>query len=237
MTQADTQDFTPLTDDAGSNIRKSLRHTIQRLLFNAIQPIAERIDSNWYAATVLFSDRATSCGPNEQNRCLTVNYTANDVLLVGPKHGHMLLSNANDAILPEALLAHLRVCDLMTHGSSRTIWNPKHNIRFVPGCTLILYEGKLVGAVERVDGFYVRVQGVTETVVDSRITYVHERQIKRQIRDVTGPAIGVSYLPLLPVDGVQMDTVEAISAQFYNMKSASPDPRTFDLGFLQDLFG
>lgn len=169
------------------------------------------LDPNWHSVRFCFSSvcllrrELTERPLTDKDACrLELDYRPTQVVLVGPRVGHMLLTEEVFGMVPEPILALM--CSFDFFGSHfHTVRNPKHVIELVDGKTIIEFENCTKGVVRNVrndDAFDVETLP-GEIDLDDDQTSFTRASLKEQfkIEACHGQAVDVDYFPLLGESG------------------------------------
>ncbi len=181
-----------------------------------------KLDPNWHEVSIQFSGlhdpqrKLVERPLTDKDACLVeFDYRPAQVILVGPKVGHMLLTEEIFGMIPEPLLALMRMCDVFkpwTH----SLKNKAHVIELIEGRTVIQFENCVSGVVRNVRGDEFDVEHFESNFgpspCDGKIEHYTRARLLEELEmdDCRCQAVDVRYLPYLPHDGRLMDTVEAV---------------------------
>lgn len=192
---------------AGRTLVDSLRAALLALA----KPHIESIDPNWVAFSVAFVENSSFVerDPDDAapDRRIDLDFKLR-AHFNGPERGSVDITEAIEQLVPEPLLALLRVADAYLAGqSSFSFRNDKHVVRIIPGRTLVDFENCEDGYVRTGDetGFEVEVLGgLGGLSPGTGDVYAYTLdQFKKELAEdgMRGQACAVSYLPLL--DGIE----------------------------------
>ena len=194
---------------------RSLTHLRRRLA-----EFASTVDANWHSVEIAFPgcneawktffDRPSD---DKDARRLEFNYQPK-VTLVGPKVGHMSITDKIFDIVPEPLIAFLCMQDLLGH-QNLDVSNPDHVVEIIEGRTVVIFENCVTGVVRNVQGDTFDVEGFAlegvEQLDEDQSHFTRAKFFAElEMEEPWGQATAVRYLPYLPEDGMLMDTVEAV---------------------------
>lgn len=192
-----------------------IRRRIHGAVIAKLRPHMEKIDPNWRCCRLGFEqlpfdkkdhDRKV---PSDGRLDLSLKFAY--AFFNGPAQGDVDLMDVIETLIPEPLVALLRVFDAYEDWHI-SFTNPKHQIQLIPGRVLIGFENCMDGYVKSVDGeqFTVEILGMLETTFGGT-GEVYEYtldQLKKELKDdgMNCQAVSVSYFPFLVGDGKKMET-------------------------------
>lgn len=181
-----------------------------------------KLDPNWHSVSIRFNDlhspqrKLVERPLTDKDACLAeFDYRPAQVILVGPKVGHVLLTEEIFWMIPEPLLALMRMCDVFkpwTH----SLKNKGHVIELIEGRTIIQFENCVSGVVRNVRGDEFDVEHFESNLgpspCDGKVEHYTRARLVEELKmdDCRCQAVDVRYLPYLPHNGRPMDTVEAV---------------------------
>lgn len=200
------------------NDGNSLRRRIHAMARHYVSSHAAKIDANWHSVEIRFDSLYVANRERlelpiaDKNACrVEFDYRPSSVTLIGPKVGHVSLTEEIFRMIPEPLVALMRMCDVLRPWN-HTLCNPKHVIELIEGKTLVHFENCVGGVVRNVRGDSFDVEGlVHDDLGEDQRHYTRERLLEEFKDDgLNCQAVDVDYLPFLPQDGMPLNTVEDV---------------------------
>ncbi len=180
---------------------------------------AAKMDPNWLSVEICFDKPENGFIGRQiadKDAChAEIDYRPSRVILVGPKVGHVLLTEEIFGMIPEPLLILMRTCHML--GATRfALDNPKHEIELIDGKTVIQFENCLSGVVRNVNGDEFDVEHFESdfgsSPCDGEIVHYTRKQLLEEMKmdGYNCQAVDFRYLPYLSEDGKPMNTVEDV---------------------------
>ncbi len=180
---------------------------------------AKAIEPNWYQIVVEFGEDENDLdflkrGIDEQDACrVSFDYRPTAVTLIGPKHGHTDWTRIALQLAPEQLFMLVCLSQRLFGDTRHVLCNPKHHLELIEGKTLLrIKDGSEHVVCHAMDEYF-----DTETLNVEEKSFVESpgrtccAYVPSLLSDLTKPDedpfyIGFTYLPLLPLNGMPMDT-------------------------------
>ncbi len=198
----------------------SLSTRIHAMLRHFLGQHAKAIEPNWYQIVVEFGENENDLGfldraIDEQDACrVSFDYRPKVVTLVGPKHGHTDWTKIALQLAPEQLFMLVCLSQRLFGDTRHVLRNPRHRIEVLAGKTVLAFKSGREMVVGNVRDGSLDMFGINgEDIFSPRSTHLLSTDgviIDLMSGDPESPYSGFSYLPYLPMDGMPMDTPEAI---------------------------
>lgn len=208
---------------ADSDEGRALSRRIDAMVMRHFRPHASKLDPNWQCLKIRFADFVDLQRrlPLEDTDACKVefDYRPKWAILIGPKVGNMPLTTEVFGMVPEPLLALMRMSDALHRKPvSHLLWNPKHNIELIDGKTVVRFENCVQGVVRNVRGDEFDVEifdgSFGSPPTDGEVEhYTRERLMAEIDMEVFQcQAVGIDYLPYTSENGTRLETAEEVRA-------------------------
>lgn len=203
----------------------ALYHRIHAMARHHLNRHAVKIDPNWRRAEIIFDQNQYYPGEKMSKLPLTdigacraeLDYRPTSVLMSGPKSGNVELSAEIFGMIPESLIAFMRLFDIFKPWP-HVLYNPRHQIELIDGKTVIEFENGEEGVVRNVRGDEFDVE-IFDSVFGTPpndgavMHYTRDQLMAEMAMDAFEcQAVGVDYLPYVGTNGVRLETAEDVRA-------------------------